>query len=104
MREQIEFHHEKTISYGSTEQQWRVIDSHPRSQLWVFKKLETKEIYMPVLSGKRKKKKKENYMLQHQRKSFFNYLILSFEFLTKSHRLKQADSWRRKWTGSPYQM
>lgn len=51
---------------------------------------------MPVLSGKRKKKKKENYMLQHQRKSFFNYLILSFEFLTKSHRLKQADSWRRK--------
>lgn len=33
-------------------------------------------------------------MLQHQRKSFFNYLILSFEFLTKSHRLKQADSWR----------
>lgn len=67
-----------------------------------FKKLETKKIYMPVLSGEeKKKKKKENYMLQHTKEShFFNYLILSFEFLTKSHRLKQADSWRRKWTGS----
>ena len=48
---------------------------------------------MPVLSGKREKKK--NYMLQHQ-SPFFNNLILSFEFLTKSHRLKQADIWRRK--------
>ena len=57
-----------------------------------------------MLSKKKKKKKKKTYMLQHQRKSFLNNLILSFEFLTKSHRLKQADSWRRKWTGSPYQM